>query len=107
MPSKYKNVKTEVDGIVFHSKAEARRYQELRLLEKAGQVRNITRQVRYPFRLNGILITTYVSDFNYEELSAIDEWVPVVEDCKGYRTPMFIIKAKLMVALCGIVIRET
>ena len=45
--SKYRNIKTEVDGIVFDSKAEARRYAELRLLEKANEISDL--RLQYPF----------------------------------------------------------
>src|SRR6185295_14364812 len=47
-PSKYKNVKTEVDGIKFDSKKEAKRWQELKLLEAAGEITDLKRQVKYP-----------------------------------------------------------
>ncbi|WP_416330384.1 DUF1064 domain-containing protein, partial [[Clostridium] innocuum] len=47
--SKYGAVKTEVDGIMFDSKREASRYQELRLLEQAGEITNLRLQV--PFEL--------------------------------------------------------
>ncbi len=45
--NKYKNKKVEVDGIVFDSKKEAKRYQELLLLEKAGEITDLQRQVKF------------------------------------------------------------
>lgn len=45
--NKYNNKKVEVDGIIFDSKREAERYQELSLLEKAGVIRDLQRQVKY------------------------------------------------------------
>ena len=44
---KYRNKKVEVDGILFDSKKEANRYMELKLLEKAGEITDLKRQVRY------------------------------------------------------------
>lgn len=49
----------------------------------------------------------YISDFVYEEKDADGNWTKVVEDCKGMRTPDYIIKRKLMLHLKGIRIRET
>ena len=45
--SKYNSKKTVVDGQTFDSKKEARRYQELLLLEKAGEIQNLSRQVKF------------------------------------------------------------
>lgn len=112
---KYHSRKTVVDGIIFDSRREAMRYQELRLLERAGKVRGIRRQVRYelvPVQLDskGKIIekpVVYVADFVYEQLSdGGGFWVPVVEDVKGVRTPVYIIKRKLMLERYGIRIRE-
>lgn len=95
---KYKNVRT--NG--FSSKREFARYQELKLLEKAGKIYLLKLQPRFPLRVNDQLICTYVGDFQYEENAR-----GVVEDCKGYRTPIFKLKAKLMKAIYGITILET
>ena len=112
---KYHSRKTVVDGITFDSRREAMRYQELRLLERAGKVRNLRRQVKYnliPAQLDsrGQVVekpVTYVADFVYELLSDGGTfWVPVVEDAKGVRTPVYIIKRKLMLERYGIRIRE-
>lgn len=112
---KYHSRKTVVDGITFDSRREAARYQELRLLERAGKVRGLRRQVRYiliPVQLDsrGQVIekpVTYVADFVYELLSdGGGFWVPVVEDVKGVRTPVYVIKRKLMLERYGIRIRE-
>lgn len=45
--NKYKNKKIEIDGFVFDSKAEAQRWQQLKLLERVGQIGNLRRQVKY------------------------------------------------------------
>ena len=99
--SKYRNIKTEVDGIVFDSKAEARRYMELRLLEKANEISDL--RLQYPFEctINEKKICTYRADFDYYEG---DQWV--IEDVKGFATPVFRLKKKLVEALHGIEIRE-
>jgi len=98
---KFGAVKTIVDGITFDSKAEAKRYSELRLLEKRGLIRDLEMQVRYDFAVNGVKIGFYKADFRYVENGS-----RVVEDVKGYRTDVFAIKAKLMKACHGVDVRE-
>lgn len=107
--SKYNSRKTVVDGQKFDSKKEANRYQELLLLEKAGVIKNLSRQVKFvliPSQRdeNGKLIErecSYKADFMYEEGIKT-----VVEDVKGYRTKEYIIKRKLLLYQYGIRIRE-
>jgi hypothetical protein len=99
--SKYRNIKTEVDGIVFDSKAEARRYMELRLLEKANEISDLRLQYPFECKINEKKICTYRADFDYFEG---DQWV--VEDVKGFRTQVYKLKKKLVEALHGIEIRE-
>lgn len=99
--NKYRNKPTVVDGLRFASQREAERYQALKLLERAGQIRGLQLQVRYPLTVNGQDVATYVADFTY--------WVgdlQVVEDAKGVRTQVYALKAKLMKALYGITIQE-
>lgn len=100
--SKYGAVRTEVDGVVFASKREAKRYQELRLLERAGQIEQLELQPRYPIAINDVKICTYVGDFQYRERGAF-----VLEDVKGMKTPAYNIKKKLVKAIYQIDIRET
>lgn len=102
--SKYGAVRTEVDGVSFASKREARRYGELRLMERAGHIADLTLQPRYPLQVNGKLICTYVADFTY--FPAGEGAFRVVEDAKGVRTDVFKIKAKLFHALYGIQVTE-
>lgn len=107
--SKYNSKKTIVDGRKFDSKKEARRYQELLLLEKAGEIKNLSRQVKFvliPSQRDetGKVVErecSYKADFTYEEGIKT-----VVEDVKGYRTKEYIIKRKLMLYQYGIRIRE-
>src|SRR4051794_11332320 len=89
--SKYGNRKTPLDGHVFDSAREARRWSELRLLERAGLIRGLERQVSYPLVVNGVKVCEYRADFRYTEGGQV-----VVEDAKGYRTREFILKKKLV-----------
>lgn len=113
---KYNSIKTEVDGIKFDSKKEANRWQELKILERAGEISHLQRQVKYELiptqRIDGKVVEracTYIADFVYHELGSNEV---VVEDVKGYRNPgkagyaMYVIKRKLMLQLYGIRIRE-
>ena len=107
-PSKYKNRKYEVDGLVFDSKKEARRYEELRLLEKSGVISDLQTQVRFMLipsqHIDGKCVERacfYVADFVYFENGQ-----KVVEDTKGFKTTDYIIKRKLMLHVHGIRIRE-
>jgi hypothetical protein len=102
-PSKYRNRKVTVDGITFHSAKEARRYGELKLLNKAGEILGLRLQPRFPLRVNGALVCTYVADFEYHDLRT-DKIV--VEDVKGVRTDTYKLKAKLFAALHGFPVRE-
>lgn len=110
-PSKYKNVRTPgADGKMKASKSEARRDHELVLLERAGKICNLKRQPRFPLIVNDHLVTTYVGDWRYEEITTftvagIHREMPcqvtldVVEDRKGALTKEFKIKWALAKAL--------
>lgn len=102
--SKYRNIRTTVDGIKFASKKEARRYAELALLQKAGRIHNLFCQRPFPLAVNGVALGKYVADFTYSE---VPSGRYVVEDVKGFRTPIYRLKAKLMLALHGVKISET
>lgn len=101
---KYHNSKTVIDGIRFDSKKEAKRYLELKILEKAGAIKDLRRQVPY------VLINKsrygraikYVADFVYYEDDKL-----VVEDVKGVRTPVYKLKKRLMAEVYGIEVKET
>ena len=105
---KYGNRKTVLDGIKFDSKKEALRWMELKMLEKAGKISDLERQVKYVLipaqYLDGKLIErqcAYIADFRYLENGQV-----VVEDTKGVRTKDFIIKRKLMLKVYGIAVKE-
>ena len=99
--SKYRNKKTVVDGITFDSQREAKRWQELTLMQKAGEITELERQVRYPIRVNGTEVCCYISDATYRKDGKL-----VVEDSKGVRTAVFSLKAKLFKAVYGFAIVE-
>ena len=110
-PTKYRAVRTQVklpDGTVktLASKREAQRYQGLLLLEKAGRIRNLETQVSFRLAVDNILICRYILDFRYEELQK-RAWVLVHEDAKGYATPVYRLKKRLMLSCHGIEIRES
>lgn len=100
---KYKNKKVEIGDVTFDSKAEARRYGELLLRVRIGEIEALELQPRYPLVVEGMKIATYVADFRYR-LRATGE--TVVEDVKGVRTPVYRLKNKLMRALYGVEIVE-
>lgn len=120
--SKYHSKKITVDGETFDSKKEYRRYRELLLMEKAGLISDLQRQVKFlliptqyehfkRYGKNGKELTpgkrvvekecSYYADFVYTENGR-----DVVEDTKGVRTPEYIIKRKLMLHIHRIRIRE-
>ena len=120
---KYGNKKITVDGVTFDSKKEYLRWCELCLLEKAGHITDLQRQVKYELipaqyeeyerysektgkRLkNGLRCVekecSYIADFVYKQ-----DGQTVVEDTKGVRTEAYIIKRKMMLYFHGIQILE-
>lgn len=87
----------------FASQKEFGRWNQLKILEAAGAVRNLRRQVPYRLTVNDRLVATYIADFVYED----DNRGQVVEDAKGFRTEVYKLKRKLMLAVLGIDIVET
>lgn len=92
------------DGQVFDSVKEQHRWGMLRLLERAGRISDLKRQVSYELipKQQGERACSYVADFTYMENGKL-----VVEDCKGFRTPEYRLKRKLMLWVHGIKIKET
>lgn len=101
--NKFHAVRTEVEGIIFDSKAEARRYQELRLLERDGQIRNLQCQPKYEFIVNGVKVASYRPDFRYEQNGRV-----IHEDVKSKATKTrdYRIRKKLMMACYGLEVVE-
>ena len=92
--NKYNAQKTTVDGIVFDSKREAARYMELMLLQRAGEISHLELQPKYDCIIDGKKICSYKADFRYFTKNG-----NIVEDVKGYITPMFKLKKKLVEAI--------
>lgn len=86
----------------FDSKREARRYSQLLLMRKAGEIRNLQCQAEFILRVQGTTICKYRADFYYEDKHGN----PVIEDAKGVRTAVYRLKKKLMKAQYGIEIQE-
>ena len=101
MAHKYGAVATVVDGHKFPSKKEANRYGELKLLQQAGKIQRLHLQPKFELTVNGIIIGKYIADFDYWE-----NGVWVVEDAKGFKTPLYKWKRKHCEAEHGIKIVE-
>lgn len=123
--NKYGAKKTIVDGISFDSKKEAKRYQELTLMEKAGEIFDLQRQVKFTLipsqrDSNKVVINektgkykivegkvierecAYIADFVYYN----KDGEKIVEDAKGMKTEVYKIKKKLMLFIHGIQVKE-
>ena len=101
--TKYRAIKTEVDGIMFDSKKEANRYVELKEKLNAGIIQDLKLQPKFDCVINGKKVCTYKADFEY---LLVDEIGPqgqighyVVEDVKGFKTPVYRLKKKMVEAL--------
>ena len=101
--TKYKSIPEVVDGIRFASKKEARRYRELKILEKCGDIAHLETQPRFVIMIGKDKICTYVADFRYFNSKT---QVTVIEDVKGIQTPVYKLKKKLVKALYDINIIE-
>ena len=119
--NKYHSKKVEYNGLKFDSKHEARRYQDLSIMQQAGEIKDLRRQVKYilipaqrePATVGarggikqGKLLErecAYIADFVY---TVTETGQTVVEDTKGMRTKDYIIKRKLMLFIYGIQIKE-
>lgn len=118
--SKYRNEKVSFMGITFDSQLEANRYGELVLMQRAGEISELRRQVEYELIPSqrepdtvgprggikkGKVIERavyYIADFVYKD----KQGNTVVEDTKGVKTPDYTIKRKLMLYIHKIRIKE-
>ena len=93
----------------FDSRKEARRYGQLLWIERAGEIKELQRQVKFELipKQEGERACYYKADFVYYEKDKDGKWQYIVEDCKGVRTDAYKIKRKLMLKVHGIKIRET
>ena len=123
--SKYHAKKLTIGGDTFDSRKEYHRYRELLLLESAGKITQLRRQVSFQLIPPQYEVTErysqktgkrlrdgkklvergvyYIADFVY----SAQDGVTVVEDVKGMKTPEYILKRKLMLYVHGIKILET
>lgn len=101
--NKYRNVKTTVDGITFHSKKEAARYGVLKILNNCGEIAFLELQPKYNIEVNGQKICQYIADFRYKDKHGKLH----VEDVKGVKTDAYKLKSKLMKAVYCVEILET
>jgi len=92
--SKYSAKPTIVDGIRFASKREAARFCELKNLERAKVISGLTCQPKFPLIVQGKEVCTYIGDFAY-----IEDQKFVVEDVKGFKTDVYKLKRRLLLAL--------
>lgn len=97
---KFNAVRTEVDGILFDSKKEAKRYDELKLLERGGIIKDLKLQPKFELTSNGVNIVTdknkkytYIADFMYFDN---EKGETVIEDAKGMKTPIYKLKKAIM-----------
>lgn len=107
--NKYGNIKTVTsDGIKHDSIKEANRWCELKLLERAGEIKDLKRQVKFELipKQEGERAVYYIADFVYEDSNGKTH----VEDVKGYKKGgaynVFVIKRKLMLYIHRIKIKE-
>lgn len=97
--NKYGNKKVVVDGHPFDSKREARRYKELKLLERAGKIKDLELQPKFELiptvrtEHETLYKVSYYADFRYVEC---DSARVIVEDVKGFKTREYILKKKLL-----------
>lgn len=99
--------KKVVNGMTFDSTREARRYQDLELMQRSGQISDLRRQVPFAITVNGVFICEYYCDFTYAQPRIGKPAEQVYEDSKGFATEIYRLKRKLVEAIYGIKIKET
>ena len=97
---------TAPDGQKFDSQKEYQRYCVLKLLQRAGKISDLRRQVKFELipKQEGESACHYVADFVYKDTAT---GKVVVEDAKGFKTDVYKIKKKLLLWTHGIQIKET
>ena len=103
--NKYRNQRVSLDGYNFASKAEARRYGELKLMLRAKEIWELVIHPQIPLVVCDVKIGTYVADFSYYNTHNGEK---IIEDVKSppTKTPVYRLKKKLLRALYGIEITE-
>lgn len=95
---KYKNVKTEYNGILYDSGKEASRAKDLDLLVKSGKIKDLQRQINIPLIVNGVKVASYKPDFVYFDNETKEN---IIEDVKSDFTKkisLFRLKQKILEA---------
>ena len=92
--NKFSARKVTLDGIDFASQAEANRYSQLKLLERAREIKALGVHPQYPLKVNGVLIGVYTADFAYFEGGR-----QITEDVKGIVTPEASLRMRVFMAL--------
>lgn len=115
--SKYKNKKVTFNGIQFDSKKESMRYSALLCQQQLGLISDLKLQV--PFELlprayfdahldkSGKEVDHYDAVIYKADFTYMKDGKLVVEDVKGCKTPVYILKKKLMYYRYGIIVQET
>lgn len=98
--NKYRAKGQRTEDGYFHSKGELKRWGELKWLQKANKIKDLSRQCKFPLSVNGTHVTNYIPDFTYIDLE-ISPHHKVAEDFKGVETREFKLKARLFAALYG------
>ena len=95
------NHRFKAEGYSWDSKKEYARYQELKLLEKSGQIQNLIVKPKFELVINGVKVGKYTPDFQYEEINYTGTFfeAPLVEDVKGYQEDLFKFRLKVFKAL--------
>jgi hypothetical protein len=101
--SKYRNVRVKLDGHTFDSKREAVRYGELKILQDSGRIAGLKIHPHFPIAVDGQAVCCYVADFAYDDL---EKDCYTVEDVKGVKTAVYLLKKKLVKAKYGMQIQE-
>ncbi len=96
---KYRNKKVTIDNITFDSKLEAKHYSQLKLLERAGEIKDLELQPRYDLIINDVKIGYYKADFRFFDKKEIRQRVV---DSKGMDTTVSKLKRKMVKAIYGI-----
>ena len=102
--TKYRNKPKTVDGFKFDSQKEAKRYMELSMLLRAGEIKDLKLQPKFDLMVNDKKLGFYKADFQYVDKKSGQT---VVEDVKSKATitPVYRLKKKIMATL-GVNIRE-
>lgn len=100
--SKYGAVKVTIDGVTFASKAEGRHYETLRARLYAGLIHDLELQPKFPLIVAGVTVGNYIADFKYY----LSDGELVVDEVKGFKTPIYRLKKRIVEAFYGFKVTE-